>query len=369
MAQKFKAGIIGCGAISGNYIKHAQEVYYDYYTITAVGDIDIDKAKRIAEEYNIDSYGSPDTVYNNPEIDIIINLTVPNAHEEVTIKALECGKHVYSEKPLATSREGMKRIIETAAKCGKRVGCAPDSFMSAPAQTAKKALEEDWIGNPIGVNAICAMRGNEYWRPDADFFYKKGAGPMMDMAPYYMNMFISMFGGVDSVSTMSKVTWDERTIKVPPRRGEKIKVEVPTYVSSALRFENGVIATFVNSFDIWGTKQPFIEIYGEKGTMVIPDPNQYTGDVLIRRFRDDEWRVLPQFVEYSKYGRGIGIVDMIRSIEADVPHKASAEMAYHATDVIIAMDEAGEIGNTIKINSTATRLNGLWTSPESILWK
>ena len=136
-----------------------------------------------------------------------------------------------------------------------------------------------------------------------------------------------------------------------------------------VRFRNGVIATFVNSFDIWGTKQPYIEVYGEKGTMVIPDPNRYKGDVLIRRFRDTEWRVLPQFVEYAEYGRGIGIVDMIRSIEADVPHKAGLEMAYHTTDVIMAMDEAGEAGRELKIESTTVKPGGLWETPETILWK
>lgn len=367
--RKYNVGIIGCGEISSNYARHAAEVYYDYFTITTVGDLVEDKARALAEQFHIPKYGSPDVVYNDPDVDIIINLTVPTAHEAVTIQALESGKHVYSEKPLACSREGMQRIIDTAKRCGKRVGCAPDSFMSAPAQTAKKALEEDWIGAPIGINAMCAMRGNEYWRPDADFFYHKGAGPMMDMAPYYLNMFVSLIGPVESVSTMSKITWPERTIKVAPRRGEKIQVEVPTYVSSTLKFQNGVIATFVNAFDIWATKQPFIEIYGEKGTMVIPDPNNYNGDVLVKRFRDEEWRVLPKFVEYNNYGRGIGIVDMIRSIEAGVPHKASVEMAYHITDVIFAMDEAGESHQEVKITSSADQPSGLWNTPETILWK
>ena len=367
--KKYNVGIIGCGAISSNYVKYSKTAYSDYFTITSVGDLCIEKAQALAEKYEIEKYGLPESVYDDPTIDIIINLTVPMAHEEVTVKALESGKHVYTEKPLACTREGMQRILDTAKKCGKRVGCAPDSFMSAPAQTAKKALEEDWIGAPIGINAICAMRGNEYWRPDADFFYHKGAGPMMDMAPYYLNSFISLVGSVESVMTMSKITWEERTIKVEPRRGEKIQVEVPTYVSSTLRFKNGVIATFVNSFDIWKTKQPFIEVYGEKGTMIIPDPNMYKGDVLIRRFKDSEWRVLPQFVEYSEYGRGIGIVDMIRSIETGENHRASAEMAYHATDVIFAMDEAGEARKEIKITSSAEQPTGLWNTPETILWK
>lgn len=367
--KKYKVGLIGCGVIAANYIRFSKEVYFDYFEIVALGDLDVAKAAARAKEFEIAKFGAPEVVYDDPEIDLIINLTVPMAHEEVTVRALEAGKHVYTEKPLACSREGMKHIIDVAKKVGKRVGCAPDSFMSAPAQTAKKALEEDWIGAPIGINAICAMRGNEFHRPDADFFYQKGAGPMMDMAPYYLNMFISLVGPIDSVMTMSKITWPERTIKVAPRRGEKIKVEVPTYVSTALKFESGVIATFVNSFDIWKTQQPYIEIYGEKGTMVIPDPNRYVGDVLIRRFRDDDFRVVPPFVEYQPYGRGIGIVDMIRSIEAGVPHKASAEMAYHATDVIIAMDEAGEAHQELKVNSTTVKPDGLWTTPETILWK
>ena len=367
--RKFQVGIIGCGAISKNYATFARDAYSDYFEITAVGDLDEGKAKTLAEQFAIPRFGRPEVVYDAPDIDLIINLTVPMAHEEVTIRALESGKHVYTEKPLACSREGMLRIMSTAQKCGKRVGCAPDSFLSAPAQTAKKALEEDWIGAPVGINAICAMRGNEFWRPDADFFYHAGAGPMMDMAPYYLNMFISLVGPVDSVMTMSKITWPERTLTVAPRRGEKIRVEVPTYVSTALRFENGVIATFLNSFDIWATKQPYIEIYGEKGTMVIPDPNRYQGDVLVKRFRDSEWHVLPQFVEYANYGRGIGIVDMIRCMDADINHKASVEMAYHATDVILAMDEAGQTGAQVQIASTVQQPTGLWTMPETILWK
>lgn len=367
--KRYHVGIIGCGAISSHYLRFGGEVYSDYFTVTAVADLDVEKARDRAEKYGVAKFGLPETVYEDPEIDIIVNLTVPMAHEEVTIRALESGKHVYTEKPLACTREGMQRILDTAKRCGKRVGCAPDSFMSAPAQTAKKLLEEDWIGAPIGINAICAMRGNEYWRPDADFFYQKGAGPMMDMAPYYLNLFMSLIGPVDSVMTMAKMTWPERTIKVPPRRGEKIQVEVPTYVSSALKFENGVLATFVNSFDIWSTRQPYVEIYGEKGSMILPDPNRYKGDVLVRRFKDEEWRVAPQFVEYKDYGRGIGIVDMIRCIEAGVPHRASAEMAYHVTDVIFAMDEAAEQHREIRINTTAEKPSGLWNDPETILWK
>ena len=367
--KKFHVGIIGCGSISAHYLRFAKSAFSDWFAITALGDIDPQKAEKRAQEYGIEKHGLPEVVYGDPDVDLIVNLTVPAVHEEVTLRALRAGKHVYSEKPFATTREGMDRIIETAQKLSLRVGCAPDSFMSAPAQTAKKALEEDWIGEPVGVNAICALRGNEFWRPDADFFYKRGAGPMMDMAPYYLNIFVSMLGPIKSVFASSRMTWDQRTIKVEPRRGEKIDVEVPTYVSTVLGFESGIIGSFVNSFDIWGTNQPFIEIFGSKGTMVLPDPNRYAGDVLIRRFKDSEWRVLPQFVEYAGYGRGIGVADMVRAIQENRPHRANAVLARHVTDVILTMDESAASHSELSVASRAESPEGLWKSPEEILWK
>lgn len=366
--KKYRVGIIGCGSICGNYLKHAAQVFDDYFTVTALADILPERAQAAAEPYGIEKYGTPDIIYNDEEIDLVINLTVPVAHEEVTLNCLRAGKHVYSEKPLSTDLAGVKRIMAAAAAAGKRVGCAPDSFMSAPMQTAKKALEEDWIGAPIAVNAICAMRGNEFWRPDADFFYHHGAGPMMDMGAYYFNLFISLFGGVKQVSAMQKITFPQRTIKVAPRKGEKIDVEVPTYVNASFVCENGVMGTFINSFDIWKTQSPYIEIYGEKGTMVLPDPNRYKGDVLIRRMKDEEWRPLPQFVEYSAYGRGIGVVDMIRCIEAGIPHKASAEMAYHVIDIFRAVDESADTGRVVTLNSAVTKPAGLYEMQDADLW-
>jgi predicted dehydrogenase len=366
----YNVGIIGCGDISRQYLKNARDVrtFRDYYRIKAVADIMVEKAKERAEEYGISKYGLPEIIYEDKDIDLIINLTVPNAHEEVNIKALESGKHVYSEKPLATSREGIKRIMETATKCGKRVGCAPDTFMSAPMQTAKKALEEDWIGEPIGVNALCPMRGNEFWRPDCDFFYKRGAGPMLDMAPYYLNVMVNLFGAVDSVYSMQKKTFEQRTIKVPPRRGEKIDVEIPTHVCSTIRFKNGVVGTFTNSFDIFSATAPKIEIYGQKGTMVLPDPNHFSGPVMIRRYKDKEWRQIIQFVEYDDYGRGIGVMDMIKAIESNKTHKASAELAYHVTDIILTMDEAAEAKRELKVASFVEKPDGCYMDQDSILW-
>ena len=174
---------------------------------------------------------------------------------------------------------------------------------------------------------------------------------MLDMAPYYLNVMISLFGAVDSVYSMQKKTFAQRTIKVEPHRGDKIDVEIPTHVCATLSFKNGVIGTLTNSFDIWGSQTPNIEIYREKGTMILPNPNMFTGPILVRRYGDKEWRQYTQFVEYEGYGRGIGVMDMIKSIEKNKAHKASAELAYHVTDIILTMDEAAEAKRELNTNS------------------
>lgn len=367
--KNYNVGLIGCGNISNNYLEGARNVFGDYYKITAVADIVPEKARATAERFQIEKYGTPDVVYDDPTIDIVLDLTVPMAHEEVNLKAIEAGKHVYSEKPLADTLEGVKRIQAAAAKKGVRVACGPDSFMSAPNQSAKKALEDDWIGKPIGFTAMCACRGNEFWHPAPDFFYKKGAGPMLDMGFYYFNVFVTMFGPVKSIQGMQKTTFDERTIKVGARKFEKIQVEVPTYYTMNISFENGVIGTFINTMDIWKSQAPFIEIYGEKGTMILPDPNHYDGEVLIKRMNEKEFHPVPQFVEYANYRRGIGIVDMIRSIEAGTPHKASAEMAYHIMDVFDCLEKSCTEHRDIAVQSTSPQPEGLYMNQESYLWK
>ena len=191
---------------------------------------------------------------------------------------------------------------------------------------------------------------------------------MLDMAPYYLNVFVSLFGAVDSVYSMQKKTFEQRTIKVPPRRGEIIDVEIPTHVCSSLRFENGMIGSFTNSFDIWGSQTPKIEIYGEKGTLILPDPNRFVGPVLLRRYKDSEWREIPQFLEYENFGRGVDVMDLVKSIERDVPHKTSAELAYHVTDVILSMDEAAADKCEKAVTSTVAKPEGLFEHQDSILW-
>ncbi len=366
--RKYNVGLIGCGAISHNYMRGAREVFSDSYRITAVADILPERARALAEEAGIDKYGTPDIIYNDPEIDIVLNLTVPMAHEEVSISAIKAGKHVYTEKPLAPDTAAAKRILDAAAEAGVRVGCAPDSFLSAPMQTGRKLIEADYIGNPVAVFAQCTMRGNEFWRPDADFYYKKGAGPMFDMGFYYFNVFVSLFGPVESVQGMSKISYPERIVKVGEEKyRHRIEVEVPTYYAMNFKFRNGVIGTFINTMDTWLSSAPYIEIYGQKGSIVLPDPNRYTGDVLIKR-RNANYVPVPQLVEYGDYCRGAGIADMIRCIERGVPHKASAEMAYHILDAFESLDRACEEHRDVAVTSTSPRPSGLYEDDESYLW-
>jgi predicted dehydrogenase len=367
--KKFRLGILGCGAISADYLKGAVGVFSNVVEVAACSDIVVEKAEARAKEYNVPKVCSPEEMMDDPEIDIIVNLTIPAVHDKLTIACLKHGKHVYTEKPLAITRAGAKEVAKTANSLGLRVGSAPDTFMNAPVQTAKKIIEDGWIGEPIGVTAICPMRGNEYFRPDADFFYKKGAGPMLDNAPYWLNIMVNLMGPIKSVVAQSRITFPERTIKVPPRRGEKIQVEVPTFVSGVFEFETGAIGTFINSFDIWKSKTPFIEVYGEKGSLIFPDsPGLYYGELLISRFGDSEWHSCPQLNEYANFTRGIGIADMVRGIQTNTPHRANLELAYHTIDVMLAFEESAEEGVKKMIASKCKKPTGLWETEDIIFY-
>lgn len=366
--KKYNVGIIGSGAISGNYLKFAKQAFSDYYTITMLADLDPERAKAKAEQYEVEKWGTTEELLADPSIDLVINLTVPAAHEEVTLKALAAGKHVYSEKPLALDLEGIRRIEAKAKEVGKVVACAPDSFLNNPFQSARKCIEDGWIGKPVGFSAICTGRGNELWRPDSDFFYQKGAGPLMDMGGYYMNVFVSLLGPVESVMSMNKMTFPERTIKAAPRRGEKIKVEVPTHVVSLIKFENGVMGTFTDTWDVWSSNAPHIEIYGTKGSMVLVDPNRYKGDILVKRMDEAEYRVVEPFKEYELYGRGIGIMDMIRHIEEGTELRASTALAYHVTDVILSLEKSAAEGREVKVESTVKQPAGLYEYEEPMYY-
>ena len=291
---------------------------------------------------------------NDPDISIVLNLTIPQAHAEVDLAALAAGKHVYSEKPLALSADDGRRILAAASERGLRVGCAPDTFLGGGQQTSRKLIDDGWIGRPVAATAFMAGHGHESWHPDPAFYFKAGGGPMLDMGPYYITALIHLLGPVTRVTGSSKITFAQRVITSKPKYGEVIDVDVTTHLASALDFANGVVTTVVMSFDVWAHNLPRIEIYGSEGSLVVPDPNRFSGPVLLRRAGAEDWSEIP-LSHSAEVGRGIGVADMASAIRNGRAHRASGELAMHALEVMLAVDEASASGRHVAIKSSVAR--------------
>ena len=261
-------GIIGCGNISEIYFTNIPK--FDNLKLIACADIDRSRAEAKAGKHGVRAL-TVDEMLTDPEIDIILNLTIPQVHYEIDMKALNAGKHVYSEKPLAATVEQGREIIETAKKKGLYVGCAPDTFLGGRAQTMRKMLDDGWIGRPIAATAFFANQGCEMYHPAPMPWYQKGSGPVFDMAPYYLTFLVHMFGPAKRVSSMTTKGFETRTITSQPLFGQTFEVEVPTHVTGTIEFQNGVIVTVLISFDVADTQLPRVEIYGTEGTMSMDD--------------------------------------------------------------------------------------------------
>jgi predicted dehydrogenase len=351
---KLKTGIIGCGNISGIYLENSQ--WIEAIEIVAVADLFLEAAKAKAEEYNIPKAYTVEEILADSEIDLIINLTIPQAHAEVSLAALEAGKHVYLEKPLAISLVDGNRVLEKAKEKGLLVGCAPDTFLGAGLQTSRKLLDDGWIGEPVAATAFMMGRGPEGWHPNPDFFYQEGAGPLFDMGPYYITTLVHLLGPIRRVTGSSRITLPQRLITSEPKYGQKIDVNIPTHVTSLLDFHNGAIATMVTSFDIFGgSSLPRIELYGTLGTMLIPDPNTFGGPVSIRRHGEENWSEIPLTHGFAENGRGLGVADMAYAIMNSRQHRASGELACHVLETMHSILEASNKGEHITISSSCER--------------
>lgn len=352
MAEKIRVGIIGCGNISSAYLEGMKP--YTVLTLAACADKIPAKAEEQAHEYGVSRVCSVKELLSDPEIDLILNLTVPKAHAEINAAALKAGKHVYCEKPLAVDRTEAKNVLEIAARKNLRVGSAPDTFLGGGLQTCRKLIDDGWIGKPVAAAAFVASHGPEGWHPNPAFFYEKGGGPVLDVGPYYLTALVSLLGPVARTTGSTKISFPERLVTNEEQFGTHIPVEVPTHVAGVLDFTNGVVATLISSFDVWGHHLPFIEIYGSEGTLSLPDPNGFGGPVRLRRARSDEWATIP-LTHSDQVRRGIGLADLATAIQQGRPHRASAEMAYHVLDVLLSFQEASEQGRHQRIQSTCTR--------------
>lgn len=346
----YKIGVIGCGNISSKYfdnLKSSQEV-----DIVACSDLNLEKAKDAQIKFGINKSCTVEELLSDKDISLIINLTIPKAHHEVSLAALKAGKHVYSEKPITETRESAKDLISFANKNNLKIACAPDTFLGTPTQTAIKAIKDGLIGEPKSAVAFLASPGWESWHPNPDFYYQAGGGPMLDMGPYYLTALIAMLGSVKRVTGISGKSFSERTITSEPKKGQKIQVNVNTHVSGSLEFTSGLIASLITSFDVQKHNLPKIEIYGTEGSLSVPNPNFFEGEVEYFKKGDKEWRALKNLETNDINGRGVGVIDLVRSISNNLTPRVSGDLAYHVLDCMLAFDESSESGTHIKINSS-----------------
>lgn len=354
MAQKVKVGIVGCGAISGIYFKNLTQTF-DNTEVVACADLFPERAAAQAAEFGVSKSGTVADLLADPEVAIVVNLTVPKAHAEVALAAIGAGKHVHGEKPLGLSRAEGSAILAAAAKAKVRVGSAPDTFLGAGLQTCRKLIDDGWIGKPIAANAFMQCHGHESWHPSPEFYYERGGGPMLDMGPYYLTALVALIGPVARVSGSVRTTFPTRTITSQPKYGKVVTVETPTHIAGILDFADGAVGTLVTSFDVWAHHMPCIEIYGTEGSLSVPDPNGFGGAVQVKRFDTQEWMEVPLTHGYAENSRGIGVADLAAAVAGNRPHRASGELAMHVLDVMLAFEEASLAGKAVSITTPCAR--------------
>lgn len=353
MAQPVKVGVVGCGTISAIYLKNAQ--WLKALDVIACADLFLERAQARAAEFNVPKACTVPELLADPDVEIVLNLTIPNAHAEIALAALAAGKSVYNEKPLAIRREDGQRMLRIAAEKGLRVGCAPDTFLGGGIQTCRNLIDRGAIGEPVAALAFMMNHGPEGWHPDPDFYYQVGAGPMFDMGPYYLTALINLVGPVRRVTGSARITTLERTIGSEPKRGTIIHVNTPTHIAGVMDFVSGAVGTIVTSFDIWGSNVPRIEVYGTHGSLSVPDPNTFGGPVRLNRAGTREWEDVPLTHGYAENSRGLGIADMAAAMRSGRPHRASGALAYHVLDLMHAFHDASDQGRHIDVESTCER--------------
>lgn len=348
-----KVGIIGCGNISKTYAEAGKK--FPNLEIRACADLDYARAHALAEEKGIPRALRVDQLLADEEIEVVINLTIPAVHAEVGLEVLRSGKHLYNEKPLAQKRRPAREMIGLARQKGLRIGCAPDTFLGAGLQTCRQLIDDGAIGEPVAGSAFMMQRGPERWHPNPDFFYKKGAGPLFDMGPYYLTALASLLGPVRRVTGSARISFPTRKIMSQPLAGTDIEVETPTHISAVLDFESGPVVSLSTSFDVGAHQMPFIEIYGSDGTLSLPDPNTFGGPVRLRRLDEEEWREIPLAPGYADNSRGLGVADMVAAEEQDRGHRANSQMAYHVLDIMHSILDSSETERHVELTSSMTR--------------
>jgi predicted dehydrogenase len=350
MAQQIGIGIVGCGNISQAYFSGAK--LFEVLKVVSCADLNPAVAEAKAQENDCKAQ-TVDELLANPDVQLVINLTIPSVHAEISLAALAAGKHVHSEKPLSVSLEDGKKIIDTAESKGLLVGCAPDTFLGGGYQTCRKLVDDGWLGKVVGGTAFMLARGPESWHPNPGFFYETGAGPMFDMGPYYITALVHLLGPVRRVSAITSRAFEQRIATCKEKFGMVIPVGVPTHYSGALEFHSGAVISTTISFDVYAHGHRPIELYGTEGSLAAPDPNTFGGPVQIWTPSTKEWQTQAFSHRYLMNSRSIGAADLAYAIlsEGKRKHRASGQLAYHALEVMHSFEKSSETGTSIEIQS------------------
>ena len=345
-----RVGLVGCGVIAKHYAKGAAA--FDSFTVAACADSDAERAESLGAEHGL-AVMSVEELIGSQEIDVVLNLTPPDAHASVVGGALGAGKHVYTEKPLTTSVLTAQELLASAGRSGLRIGCAPDTFLSTAYETARTLIQRGDIGEPLGATATMLVGGADTWHPNADFFFQAGGGPMLDLGPYYLTAIASLLGPFAAASGLAETPTPERTLAVGPRAGERFTVDVPTYVTAALRLASGALATLTVGFESRGQYDSRMTVHGTEGALSLPDANQFEGE--LRVFNGGgEWKAVPYVSRGLQETRGYGLHEMLEAVREERPHRASGELGLHVLETATAVLRSAEEGRTIDVGSRFT---------------
>lgn len=391
--ERTRVAMIGVGAISGIYLQNITKVFREL-DLVGVCDLIPERAEKgaayVKEQIEAGApvrqpkiYSDMYEAFQDPEVEVILNLTRPHEHYEVTRQALLHGKHVYSEKPLGVDMEEAQQLIALAEEKNLRLGGAPDTFMGAGIQTARRLIDDGMIGDVVGASCAMVCHGHETWHPDPEFYYKRGGGPMLDMGPYYVTALVQLLGEAKGVMGMTKTTFPHRTITSEPHHGEDIAVDVDTYLSGNILFSNGAIAQIFTTFDVYYTQQARFEVYGTKGTLVVPDPNTFGGPVMLLRPEDQAatpktdpalakksvpqfyngYKEMPLLYDYNENSRALGLADMCKALRTGRDHRANYQQQRHVLEIMTSFSKSSETGAFVPLTSHYTRTAPMGNNP------
>lgn len=370
--QPVKVAMIGVGAISGIYLQNITNTFREIELI-GLCDLIPERAEQgaayVKGEIEKGAQAPQPKIYRDmleafedPEVEVVLNLTRPYEHFEVTKQALLHGKHVYSEKPLGVDMEEANELIALAEQKGLLLGGAPDTFLGAGIQTARRLIDDGMIGDLVGASCAMVCHGHETWHPDPEFYYKRGGGPMLDMGPYYITALVQLLGEAKGVMGMTKKSFSQRLITSEPHHGETIDVDVDTYLAGNIEFSSGAIAQVFTTFDVHYTAQARFEVYGTKGSLTVPDPNTFGGPVLLLRPEDAAaapktdpglarhgvpdfyagWKEIPLLYDYAENSRGLGLADLCKALRTGREYRANYQQQRHVLELMTGFSRSCE---------------------------